>query len=278
MKKIMAKDNIELKAQTRTLQTKMQENQEKYDEDLKILCKAKEELQNQNKEQNQQLKRLLAEKDQDTKTILNTQSINNELEQQVTSLKRVNLELETTIHSLENWQIRRKPEPNRITRENTSQTDINNNSLSNTKQLDPVPQNKEKLCHACGSEKHEIKDCESKRNIYIIDLKRNQIIEHKLRKELEKYGELKSVRVRQDKHGRKGNIAMTCLATEEQAKQAIKMLNKTKQYVATQQTFVGLEDVLQIRFEDVLKTSWKTKNYYAEDVLKTSRRHVLKTS
>ena len=91
----------------------MQENQEKCDEDLKILHKAKEELQNQNKAQNQQLKRLLAEKDQHTKTILNTQSINNELEQQVTSLKRVNLELETTIHSLENSQIRRKPEYNR---------------------------------------------------------------------------------------------------------------------------------------------------------------------
>ena len=145
-------------------------------------------MQNQNKEQNQQLKKLLAEKDQLTKTILNTQSINNELEQQVTSLKTVNLELETTTHSIENSQIRRKPESNTITRENTSQTDINDSNLSNTKQLDPVPQNKEKLCHACGSEKHEIKDCESKRNIYIIDLKRNQIIEHKLRKELEKYG------------------------------------------------------------------------------------------
>ena len=117
MKKIMVKDNIELKAQNQTLQTKMRENQEKYDEDLKILCKAKEELQNQNKEQNQQLKRLLTEKDQYTKTILNTQSTNNELEQQVTSLKRVNLELETAIHSLENWQIRRKPDSNRITRE-----------------------------------------------------------------------------------------------------------------------------------------------------------------
>ena len=35
-----------------------------------------------------------------------------------------------------------------------------------------------------------------------------------------------------------------------------------------------LEDILQ----DVLKTSWKTKNCYAEDVLKTSWRHVLKTS
>ena len=149
MKKIMAKDNIERKAQNQTLQTKMQENQEKYDEDLKILHKAKEEWQNQNKEQNQQLKRSLAEKDQQTKTIINTQSINNELEQQVTSLKRVNLELETTIHSLENSQIRRKPESNRNTRKNTSQTDMNDSNLSNTKQLDPVPQNKETLCHAC---------------------------------------------------------------------------------------------------------------------------------
>ena len=36
---------------------------EKNDGNLKILCKAKEELQNQNKVQNQQLKRFLAEKD-----------------------------------------------------------------------------------------------------------------------------------------------------------------------------------------------------------------------
>ena len=83
--------------------------------------------------------------------------------------------------------------------ENASQTlDVNDNNLSNAKHLEPVPQNKEKTYHACGSEKHEIKDCESKRNIYIIDLKRNQIIEHNLRKELEKHREVKSMRVRQD--------------------------------------------------------------------------------
>ena len=58
----------------------MRENQKKYDEDLNILCETEEELQNRNEEQNQQLKRLLAEKDQHTKTILNAQSINNELE------------------------------------------------------------------------------------------------------------------------------------------------------------------------------------------------------
>ena len=56
--------------------------------------------------------------------------------------------------------------------------------------------------------KDKIKDCKSKRNIYIIDLKRNQIVEHKLRKELEKYGKVKSMRLRQDKYGRKGNIGM----------------------------------------------------------------------
>ena len=42
------------------------------------------------------------------------------------------------------------------------------------------------------------------------------------------------MRVRQGKHGRKGNIGMACLATEEQAKLAMKILNKTKHYVANE--------------------------------------------
>ena len=140
MKKIIAKVNMELKAQNQTLQTKMQENQEKYDDNLKILCKAKEEFQNLNKEQNQQLKRLLAEKDQNTQAILNAQSTNNELDQQIASIKRVNLETETTIQSIEKLKISRKPESYRSTRKNTSQTlDLNDNNLSKTKQLEPVP-------------------------------------------------------------------------------------------------------------------------------------------
>ena len=94
------------------------------------------ELQNLIREQNQPVKKLVAENDHHTQAILNIQSTNNELEQQVTSLKRVNLALETTIHSLENSLIRRKPESNRITWENASQTfDINDNNISNTKQL-----------------------------------------------------------------------------------------------------------------------------------------------
>ena len=115
MKKIMAKDNIELKVQNQTPQTMMRE---KYDQNFKVLCKAKEKLQNLNKEQNQALKRLIGEKDKKTQTILNAQSTNNELEQQVTSLKRVKLELETTIHSLEKSLIRRNPHSAKSIREN----------------------------------------------------------------------------------------------------------------------------------------------------------------
>ena len=59
-------------------------------------------------------------------------------------------------------------------------------------------------------------------------------MEHKLRKELEKYGEVKSMRVRQDKHEIKGNIEMAWLTQEEPVKLAIKILNKTKQHVANE--------------------------------------------
>ena len=78
----------------------------------------------------------------------------------------------------------------------------------------------------------EIEDYEFKRNVYIIDLKRNQIVERKLRKELEKHEEVKSIRVRQDKSRRKDNIGIACLTTKKQAKLDIKMLNKTNHSVA----------------------------------------------
>ena len=73
-------------------------------------------------------------------------------------------------------------------------------------------------------QKNMKKHCKSKRNIYIIDLKRNQVTERKLREVLEKYGEVQGISKRQDSHRRKGNMVMDCLATEEQGKLALKML------------------------------------------------------
>ena len=50
------------------------------------------------------------------------------------------------------------------------------------------------------------------------------------------------------------------------------LLSKTSSRRLANRSWRRLEDILQ----DVLKTSWKTKNCYAEDVLKKSSRHVLK--
>ena len=95
-----------------------------------------EDLENLNKEQNQQLKWLIAEKGQHIQNIQNAQSTNNELEQKVTSLKRVKLQLEKSMNFLEKLLIKRKPESSESIRENTSETlNLNDNSLSNTKQF-----------------------------------------------------------------------------------------------------------------------------------------------
>lgn len=58
----MAKDKIELKAQNENLQTKIQENQEKCEENLKILCKAKKNTDNV-EQQVISLKRVLGVRD-----------------------------------------------------------------------------------------------------------------------------------------------------------------------------------------------------------------------
>ena len=53
-----------------------------------------------------------------------------------------------------------------------------------------------------------------------------------------------------------------------------------KQFLVFQGALRRLPKTFWTRFKrifgDVLKTSWKTKDFYAEDVLKTSSKHVLK--
>ena len=60
------------------------------------------------------------------------------------------------------------------------------------------------------------------------------------------------------------------------------VLIKTSIYTLTirlQDVFKAyLQEVFKTYLQDFFKTSWKTKSCYAEDVLKTSSRHVLKTS
>ena len=50
-----------------------------------------------------------------------------------------------------------------------------------------------------------------------------------------------------------------------------------KNFSSSKTSWRRLQDVFKTCLQDVFKTSWKTKTCYAEDVLKTSSRHVLKT-
>ena len=78
---------------------------------------------------------MIAEIDQRTQTILNLQSINNELEQLVSSLP-VSLKLDTTIHNLEKSPVKRKPESSASTKQKCkSNIHLNDNNLYNTNNL-----------------------------------------------------------------------------------------------------------------------------------------------
>ena len=88
------------------------------------------------------------------------------------------------------------------------------------------------ICYACESDNHEIKDCDSGRNIFIIDRASRQIKKEELRYRLEEYGKIKYIKIRQDKYGRLGNVGMVCFETKGEANIAIQDLNETPRYIA----------------------------------------------
>ena len=53
-----------------------------------------------------------------------------------------------------------------------------------------------KLCYACESDNHEIKDCDSGKNIFIIDRTSIRINKEDLKYILEEYGKIKCIKIR----------------------------------------------------------------------------------
>ena len=88
-----------------------------------------------------------------------------------------------------------------------------------------------KICYACESDNHKIKDCDSGKNIFIIDRASRQIKKEELKYRLEEYGKIKCIKIRQDKYGRLGNVGMVCFETKEEANIAIQDLNGRTRYI-----------------------------------------------
>ena len=89
-----------------------------------------------------------------------------------------------------------------------------------------------RICYACESGNHIIKECDSGRNIFIIDTANRRINKEELKYGLEQYGKIKCIKIRQDKYGRLGNVGMVCFETKEEANTAIQDLNETTRYIA----------------------------------------------
>ena len=91
----------------------------------------------------------------------------------------------------------------------------------------------DKLCYACGSTTHQIKTCDSKANIFIMDTKRDPLDKQQLKMELREFGNIKSVYAKKDQNCNNRNIGMVCFELEEEAEKAIEFLNNTHQYKAS---------------------------------------------
>ena len=51
-------------------------------------------------------------------------------------------------------------------------------------------------CCACGLKGHKFKECQTKQNIYIVNLKKTLISKLKIQEEIQKYGNIKGIKVR----------------------------------------------------------------------------------
>ena len=89
-----------------------------------------------------------------------------------------------------------------------------------------------KICYSCEPDNHEIKDCESRKNIFIIDTASTQISKEELKHRLEDYGKIKCIKVRPERSGGLGNVGMVCFETKEKANTAIQDLNETTRCIA----------------------------------------------
>ena len=89
-----------------------------------------------------------------------------------------------------------------------------------------------KICYACESGNNVIKDCDSGKNIFIIDRATRRINKEELKYRLEEYGKIKCIKIRQDKYGRLENVGMVCFETKEEANTAIQDLHETTRYIA----------------------------------------------
>ena len=178
-RKILLKDNVEMKSKISTQETilKQKEQEEKARENE--LNEIKKEIDKIKRENQQQIKNSTMEKEKNIKAIKKLQEEKDTLQKQISDLKTLNLNLETNLHRQQNKEIQ-QTEQRTKSRQPTDSTDQERERKENTKTQGMKEINK-KICYACESDNHEIKDCDSGKNMFIIDRASRQIKKQELK-------------------------------------------------------------------------------------------------
>ena len=91
---------------------------------------------------------------------------------------------------------------------------------------------KEIECHACELKGHKIKECQTKQNIYIVNLKKTLRSKLEIQEKMQQYGNIKNIKVRRDRYCYEINEAMVCYTTQKEAEEAISQINKGTEWHA----------------------------------------------
>ena len=85
---------------------------------------------------------------------------------------------------------------------------------------------KEMECHSFGSKYHKIRECQTKQNIYIVNLKKRLRSKLEIQEEMQQYENIKSIKVRRDRYGYEINKLMVYYTTQKEAEKAVSQINK----------------------------------------------------
>ena len=192
--KILVKDNVEMKTKINTQEIILKQKEQEEKERKNELNQIKKEIDKIKRENLQQTKNSNIEKENNIEAIKKLQEEKDTLEKQVTDLKTLNLHLQTNLHRLQNKEIQ-QTEQLAISRQPANRTDQERERKENKKTQELKEVNK-KICYACESSNHVIKDCDSGKNIFIINRASRQINKEELKYRLEEQGKIKCIKRR----------------------------------------------------------------------------------
>ena len=188
-----------------------------------------------NKEQIQQKQKAASERQCNQNIIKDLEKAKRELEKQNATLRTINLELETKLHS--------------------SNRHLNNRSSNNGHETVKTKES-QNIIERENSKENNAKSY----NIYVIDILSERIRAQDLLEKLHEKQDLQGINIRKDRKGKEGNIGKLSFGTEESAQAAIGEINKTEQYTA--------ETLGQSKWENMPRTESTKEQNMAKQVVK----------